>query len=120
MQYLAQVSQPRGHHFYQKCHIYNPGGTILTKNVLFPTSNPGGRILIKYVLFTTQGAQFKSQFFTKDIVLPTPVVMILAKFLVLKYGTDVIPNLQTVVWLGLAESFVHNLALSFAHKHLCR
>ena len=40
--------------------------------------------------------------------------------LVLKYGTDVIPNLQTVVWLGLPESFVHNLALSFALKHLCR
>ena len=40
--------------------------------------------------------------------------------LVLKYGTDVVPNLQTVVWLGLPESFVHNLALSFAHKHLCR
>ena len=29
MQYLAQVSQPRGRHFYQKCHISNPGGTIL-------------------------------------------------------------------------------------------
>ena len=54
MQYLAQVSQPRGRHFYQKCHISNPGGTILTKNVLFPTQ--GVRILIKYVLFTTQGA----------------------------------------------------------------
>ena len=40
--------------------------------------------------------------------------------LVLKYGTDVVPNSQTVVWLGLPESFVHNLALSFAHKHLCR
>ena len=40
--------------------------------------------------------------------------------LVLKYGTDVVPNLQTVVWLGLPESFVHNLALSFAQKHLCR
>ena len=40
--------------------------------------------------------------------------------LVLKYGTDVVPNLQTVVWLGLPGSFVHNLALSFAHKHLCR
>ena len=40
--------------------------------------------------------------------------------LVLKYGTDVVPNLQTVVWLGLPESFVHNLALSFVHKHLCR
>ena len=40
--------------------------------------------------------------------------------LVLKYGTDVVSNLQTVVWLGLPESFVHNLALSFAHKHLCR
>ena len=53
MQYLAQVSQPRGRHFYQKCHISNPGGTILTKNVLFPTQ--GVRILIKYVLFTTQG-----------------------------------------------------------------
>ena len=26
MQYLAQVSQPRGRHFYQKCHISNPGG----------------------------------------------------------------------------------------------
>ena len=38
--------------------------------------------------------------------------------LVLKYGTDVVPNLQTVVWQGLPESFVHNLALSFAHKHL--
>ena len=25
----------------------------------------------------------------------------------------------TVVWLGLPESFVYNLALSFAHKHLC-
>ena len=36
--------------------------------------------------------------------------------LVLKYGTDVVSNLQTVVWLGLPESFVHNLALSFAHK----
>ena len=34
MQYLAQVSQPRGRHFYQKCPISNPGGTILTKNVL--------------------------------------------------------------------------------------
>ena len=31
----------------------------------------------------------------------------------LKYGTD-------VIWIGLPESFVHNLALSFAHKHLCR
>ena len=40
--------------------------------------------------------------------------------LVLKYGTDVVPNLQTVIWLGLPESFVHNLALSFAQKHLCR
>ena len=40
--------------------------------------------------------------------------------LVLKYGTDVVPNLQTVVWLGLPESFVHNLALPFAQKHLCR
>ena len=40
--------------------------------------------------------------------------------LVLKYGTDVVPNLQTVIWLGLPESFVHNLALSFDHKHLCR
>ena len=39
--YLAQVSQPRGHHFYQKCHISNPGGTILTKNVLFPTPGQG-------------------------------------------------------------------------------
>ena len=28
---------PRVCHFYQKCHISNPGGTILTKNVLFPT-----------------------------------------------------------------------------------
>ena len=27
--------------------------------------------------------------------------------LVLKYVTDVVPNLQTVVWLGLSESFVH-------------
>ena len=39
----------------KKCPISNPGGTILTKNVLFP---PGGTILIKYVLITTQGAQF--------------------------------------------------------------
>ena len=38
--------------------------------------------------------------------------------LVLKYGTDVIPNPQTGVWLGWPESFVHNLAMSFAHKHL--
>ena len=30
----------------------------------------------------------------------------LSLFLVLKYGTDVVPNLQTVVWLGLPESFV--------------
>ena len=43
---------------------------------------------------------------------------IMIRGLVLKYGTDVVPNLQTVVWLGLPESFVHNLALSFAHKHL--
>ena len=67
MQYLAQVSQPRGRHFYQKCHISNLGGTILTKNVLFPTQgqdfdqicpiyNPGGTIL------------------TKNVILPTPVV----------------------------------------------
>ena len=41
MQYLAQVSQPRGRHFYQKYHISNPGGTILTKNVLFPTQGAG-------------------------------------------------------------------------------
>ena len=41
MQYLAQVSQPRGRHFYQKCHISNPGGTILTKNVLFPNQGAG-------------------------------------------------------------------------------
>ena len=31
-----------------------------------------------------------------------------------------VPNSQTVVWLGLPESFVHNLALSFAQKHLFR
>ena len=43
----------------------------------------------------------------------------LFQYLVLKYGTDVVPNLQTVVWLGLPESFVYNLARSFAHKHLC-
>ena len=30
--------------------------------------------------------------------------------LVLKYGTDVVPNPQTVIWLGLSESFEHNLA----------
>ena len=41
MQNLAQVSQPRGRHFYQKRHIYNPGGTILTKNVLFPIQGAG-------------------------------------------------------------------------------
>ena len=41
MQYLAQVSQPRGRYFHQKCHISNPGGTILTKNVLFPTQGAG-------------------------------------------------------------------------------
>ena len=40
--------------------------------------------------------------------------------LVLKYVTDVVPNLQTVIWLGLSESFVHNLALSFAYEHCCR
>ena len=39
--------------------------------------------------------------------------------LVLKYGTDVVSNPQTVVWPGLSESFVHNQALSFAHKHRC-
>ena len=63
MQYLAQVSQPRGRHFYQKCHISNPGGTILTKNVLTyfqsrgqdfdqicPIYNPGGTILTKNVI----------------------------------------------------------------------
>ena len=54
MQYLAQVSHPRGRHFYQKCPISNSGGTILTKNVLFPIQGAG----IKYVLFTNQGAQF--------------------------------------------------------------
>ena len=57
MVWIWEVSQPRGRHFYQKCHISNPGRTILTKNVLI-ISNPGGRILVKYVLFTTQGAQF--------------------------------------------------------------
>ena len=41
MQYLAQVSQPRGRHFYQKCPSSNPGGKILTKNVLFPTQGQG-------------------------------------------------------------------------------
>ena len=39
--YLAQVCQPQGRHFYQKWHISNPGGTILTKNVLFPTQGAG-------------------------------------------------------------------------------
>ena len=41
MQYLAQVSQPRECHIYQKCYISNPGGTILTKNVLFPNQGAG-------------------------------------------------------------------------------
>ena len=42
--------------------------------------------------------------------------LVVVNNLVLKYGTDVVSNLQTVVWLGLPESFVHNLALSFAHN----
>ena len=70
MQYLAQVSQPRGRHFYQKCHISNPGGTILTKNVLFPTQ--GVRILIKYVLFSIYNPG--GTILTKNVILPTPVV----------------------------------------------
>ena len=58
MQYLAlaQVSQAQGRHFYQKCHVSNPGGTILTKMSYFqnrgqdfdeicPIYNPGGTIL---------------------------------------------------------------------------
>ena len=63
IQYLAQVSQPRGCHFYQKCPFSNSEGTILTKNVLFPFEprgqdfdqicpiyNPGGTILTKNVI----------------------------------------------------------------------
>ena len=52
--------------------------------------------------------------------LPLGVLAASSSYLVLKHGTDVVPNLKTVVWLGLPESFVHNLALSFAQKHLCR
>ena len=42
------------------------------------------------------------------------LIYILYKYLILKYVTDVVPNLQTVIWFALSESFVHNLALSFA------
>ena len=42
----------------------------------------------------------------------------LFRSLVLKYGTDVVSNLQTVVWLGLPESF--RLVCAQPGKHLCR
>ena len=42
--------QPRGQDFDQICPIYNPGGTILTKNVILPTPVPCGMILAKFII----------------------------------------------------------------------
>ena len=43
---------PRGAISTKKCPISNPGGTILTKNVLFIFYNPGGTILTKNVILS--------------------------------------------------------------------
>ena len=37
--------------------------------------------------------------------------ILIVRNLVLEYDTDVVPNPQTVVWLGLSELFVHHLTL---------
>ena len=59
MQYLAQVSQPRGRHFYQKCHISNPEGTILNINVLFPIQGAGFWSNMSYL--QTRGHNFNQK-----------------------------------------------------------
>ena len=75
MQYLAQVSQPRGHHFYQNCHISNPGGTILTKNVLFPTQGAGIWSNMSYL-------QPRGHNFNQKCHIANTCGMILAKFII--------------------------------------
>ena len=70
------------------------------------------------------GACAYTQIFKRQRERQTTILSLVARvvapcaFLVLKYVTDVVPNLQTVVWFGLSESFVHNLALSFAQPLL--
>ena len=80
MQYLAQVSQPRGRHFYQKCHISNPGGTILTKNVIFPTQGAGFWSNMSYLVFTS--LQPRGHNFNQKCHIANTCGMILAKFII--------------------------------------
>ena len=75
MQYLAQVSKPRGHHLYQKCHISNPGGTILTKNVPFPTQGAGFWSNMSYL-------QPRGHNFNQKCQIDNTCGMILAKFII--------------------------------------
>ena len=75
MQYLAQVSQPRGRYFYQKCPISNPGGTILTKNVLFPIQGAGFWSNMSYL-------QPRGHNFNQKCHIANTCGMILAKFII--------------------------------------
>ena len=52
---------PRGRHFYQKCHISKPGGTILIKNVLFPTQGPGFWSNMSYLQPRARGHNFNQK-----------------------------------------------------------